>query len=148
MLYHLFVHPYRQVLNPSYKLRPRASSILRSYLRHRSYPSWTSYFIQYRSIQDDDYGQKHFNFKVDGHNYHILRVGCYPYIKYHCTKRPHQDLSLENNLYKLITLINLGFPCILYGIAATGLIRHTETVIDQQTGAEVPIHFLIKEDHN
>ncbi|KAK6030140.1 hypothetical protein OSTOST_03737 [Ostertagia ostertagi] len=38
----------------------------------------------------------------------FFRVGCFPYIKYHCTKRPVQDLSAENRLYRLITVVNLG----------------------------------------
>ncbi|KAL6729319.1 hypothetical protein Aduo_000387 [Ancylostoma duodenale] len=78
----------------------------------------------------------------------IFRVGCYPYIKYHCTKRPVQDLTADNRLYRLITIANLGIPCLLYGLAAVGLIKHTETVEDEQTHRTVRIHFLIKEDHN
>ncbi|VDM68330.1 unnamed protein product [Strongylus vulgaris] len=78
----------------------------------------------------------------------FFRVGCYPYIKYHCTKRPVQDLSADNTLYRLITIANLGIPCLLYGLAAVGLIKHTETVEDEQTHKTVRIHFLIKEEHN
>ncbi|KAK5970498.1 putative conserved plasma membrane protein [Trichostrongylus colubriformis] len=107
LFYRIFVGPYRY-LRPSYVQRPRASSILRSYLKYRAYPSWTSYFVEYRQVQDDHFAEKHFNFDVDGHNYHVLRVGCFPYIKYHCTKRPVQDLSAENRLYRLITVVNLG----------------------------------------
>lgn len=71
-----------------------------------------------------------------------------PYIKYHCTKRPVEDLSSEDRLYRLITVANLGVPCVLYGLAALALIRHTETIEDEQTKKTVPVHFLIKEDHN
>lgn len=42
----------------------------------------------------------------------------------------------------------LGVPCVLYGLAALALIRHTETIEDEQTKKTVPVHFLIKEDHN
>lgn len=29
-------------------------------------------------------------------------------MKYHCTKRPYQDLSLDDNFMKFIKIINLG----------------------------------------
>uniref|UniRef100_A0A914VNK9 Uncharacterized protein n=1 Tax=Plectus sambesii TaxID=2011161 RepID=A0A914VNK9_9BILA len=146
MLLEKLLRPYRQ--RGTYLSRPLASKVLSTYLRQRSYPSWTSYFIEYRCIQDDNFGQKHFNFSVDGHNYHVLRVGCYPYIKYHCTKRPYQDLLWENRIFKLITVANLGIPCLAYGIAATFLIKHTEFVSEPESDTKVPIHFLIKEDHD
>ncbi|KAI6203326.1 hypothetical protein M3Y94_00543200 [Aphelenchoides besseyi] len=97
-------------------------------------------------VQDDLFGEKHINLEVDGHNYHVLRIGCYPFVKYHCTQRPKQDLDFENRLYKAITVCNLGIPCLLYGLAAIFLIRHTEQLKIQNK--EIPIHFLIKEDHN
>ncbi|CAJ0961495.1 unnamed protein product, partial [Mesorhabditis belari] len=125
--------------------------VLRAYIRQRKHPSWTSYFVRYRDIQDDNFGDKHFNFDVDGHNYHILRTGAYPYIKYHCTKRPNEDLTKENNFYRLITIINLGLPCFLYGLAAVALIRHKERVdFVRENGqkATVHIHFLIEEQHD
>ncbi|CAJ0573304.1 unnamed protein product, partial [Mesorhabditis spiculigera] len=146
LLYTKVVAPARRLI-PGYTKRPLGSEVLRAYLRQRSHPSWTSYFIRYRDIQDDNFGEKHFNFCVDGHNYHILRTGAYPYIKYHCTKRPHQDLSLENNLFRVITIVNLGLPCVLYGLAAVALIRHREEVA-LPGGHVVPIHFLIYEDHD
>lgn len=31
------------------------------------------FFIFLRDVQDDNFGDKHFNFDVDGHNYYILR---------------------------------------------------------------------------
>jgi len=79
------------------------------------------------------------------HNYHLLRIGCFPFTKYHLTKRPWSDLRWENLLYKAITVANLGLPSAVYGVAAVFLITHTEYVA---TGsAKIPIHFLIPEDH-
>ncbi|VDM43745.1 unnamed protein product [Toxocara canis] len=148
LIYALFIWPYRFLLNPFYRSRPLASDVLRAYIRSRHYPSWTSYFIAYREVQDDDFGEKYFNFAIDGHNYHILRVGCFPFIKYHCTKKPYQDLASENRFFKAITVLNLGFPCLLYGIAAIGLIKHIDYIVEPKTGKKVAIHFLIKEEHN
>uniref|UniRef100_A0A0N4ZM91 Uncharacterized protein n=1 Tax=Parastrongyloides trichosuri TaxID=131310 RepID=A0A0N4ZM91_PARTI len=142
--YRLVVKPLRLLIDPKYLTRPKGSEILIDYIRQRDYPSWTSYFIPYRYIQDDHFGRKHYNFSVDGHNYHILRVGAFPYIKYHCTKRPVEDLSIEDKLFRLITIANLCIPCLIYGIAAVFLIRHTEFIKDTRTGKVIPIHFLIK----
>ncbi|MFH4974851.1 hypothetical protein AB6A40_001560 [Gnathostoma spinigerum] len=148
LLYTLLVAPYRKYLNPFYSGRPLASEVLKAYLRQRSYPSWTSFFVAYRHVQDDSFGEKHFNFAVDGYNYQVLRIGCFPFIKYHCTKRAYSDLSLENSLFKLLTVINLGIPCLLYGIAAVFLIKHTEYVIISPSEKKVPINFLIREEHS
>lgn len=67
------------------------------------------FHAQYRDVQNDQWGKSHFNWTLDnGTNYHILRTGCYPYMKYHCTKRPYQDLKLDDNFMKFIKIINLG----------------------------------------
>lgn len=67
------------------------------------------FHAQYRDVKNDQWGKSHFNWKLDtGTNYHILRTGCYPYMKYHCTKRPYQDLTLDDNFMKFIKIINLG----------------------------------------
>uniref|UniRef100_A0AC35UC10 Non-specific serine/threonine protein kinase n=1 Tax=Rhabditophanes sp. KR3021 TaxID=114890 RepID=A0AC35UC10_9BILA len=143
-IYCFFVKPLRILFNPQYSQLPKGSDVLKSYIRKRNHPTWTSYFVPYKHIQDDQFSLKHFNFEVDGHNYHVLRVGAFPYIKYHCTKRPYHNLTLENRLFRFITVINLCVPCLLYGIAAIFLIRYTDHVVDKATNKTVPIHFLIK----
>lgn len=87
--------------------KPQASEVLTCYLLQCKEPPWTSYFVKYNSVKDDQWGLSHFNWKAGKSNYHILRTGCYPYIKYHCSKRPHQDLSLENSLMRIIKIVNL-----------------------------------------
>ncbi|CAG9529871.1 unnamed protein product [Cercopithifilaria johnstoni] len=75
-------------------------------------------------------------------------IGCYPYIKYHCTKGPWEDFSIENRFYKFITVLNCGLPCLLYGLAARTFIRHTDYIVDKNTGQKVAIKFLLKELHS
>ncbi len=69
MLISLYNHFFRS------KLVPKSSEILRCYIRQRNYPPWTSYFILQYDCLNDQFGQSHFEFDVDGHNYHILRTG-------------------------------------------------------------------------
>lgn len=88
--------------------RPTSSQVLTSYLKQCNEPPWSSYFVKYSSVLDDQRGWSHFNWAVGSTNYHILRTGCYPYIKYHCSRRPHQDLTLEDRFFRFIKLINLG----------------------------------------
>lgn len=88
--------------------RPKGSEVLSAYIKQCKEPPWTSYFIRYKDIEDDQWGKSHFNWKVGNSNYHILRTGCYPYIKYHCTKRSVQDLQIEDNFFRAIKVLNLG----------------------------------------
>ena len=88
--------------------KPTASEVLSCYIKQCKEPPWTSYFVKYSDVMDDQWGWSHFNWKVGKSNYHILRTGCYPYIKYHCTRRPHQDLTLEDKFFRAIKVINLG----------------------------------------
>ncbi|EFX79255.1 hypothetical protein DAPPUDRAFT_319751 [Daphnia pulex] len=127
-----------------FKEKPNASEVLTRYLLQRDLPPWTSYFVKCNDIINDQRGFSHFNWAVKDKNYHILRTGCYPYIKYHCTCRPHKDLSAEDSLFRIIKIMNLGLPCLAYGIAAEFLISHREIV--ETSKGRVPIHFLYKED--
>ncbi|XP_002740887.1 uncharacterized protein C15orf61-like [Saccoglossus kowalevskii] len=124
--------------------KPRASEVLTAHLKQRDIPPWTSYFVKYSSVKNDQFGLSHFNWEVDGANYHILRTGCYPYIKYHCTKRPWQHLAFENTFFNVLKLFNLGLPCLAYGIGAWFLITCSDDV--QTEKGSVKVYFLYKED--
>ncbi|XP_022187846.2 uncharacterized protein C15orf61 [Nilaparvata lugens] len=124
--------------------KPLASEVLTHYLKQCNEPPWTSYFVKYSSVKNDHRGLSHFNWEVGESNYHVLRTGCFPYIKYHCTKRPYQDLSLDNQLMGIIKILNLGIPTLMYGIAAIALIKHKELV--KTPNGEVYIYFLLEEN--
>ena len=123
---------------------PLASQILSLYLQKRQFPNWTSFFIKYKAVIDDQRGRSHFNWNVDGNNYHILRTGCWPYIKYHCTKRPFENLQSEDVFFRILKIINLGIPCLAYGIGSHFLIKHTDLVLTEH--GSVDIYFLYKEN--
>lgn len=66
-------------------------------------------FPQYKDVQDDQWGMSNFNWTLDtGTNYHILRTGCFPFMKYHCTKQAREDLRLQDIFYRAIKITNLG----------------------------------------
>ncbi|KAF5307545.1 hypothetical protein FQR65_LT06901 [Abscondita terminalis] len=125
-------------------VKPTASEVLTCYIKQCKEPPWTSYFVEYSSVKDDQWGYSHFNWKVGSSNYHILRTGCFPYIKYHCSKRKEEDLRLEDNFFRFIKVINLGIPCLAYGVAAMMLIEHVEVV--ETSKGPVKIYFLYAED--
>lgn len=69
MIVSLYNHLFRS------KYLPKASEVLRCYIRQGNYPPWTSYFISQFHCLNDQFGQSHFEFDIDGRNYHILRTG-------------------------------------------------------------------------
>ena len=125
-------------------IRPFASEVLTSYLKQRKYPHWTSYFVKYKSVVDDQKGKSHFNWTIDDINYIVLRTGCWPFIKYHCTKHPYVNLYKEDIFFTTLKIINLGIPCLAYGVGSYFLIKHTE-VVETKYGP-ISIYFLYKEN--
>ncbi|KFM59259.1 hypothetical protein X975_04755, partial [Stegodyphus mimosarum] len=116
-------------LQPELLLRkPSASEVLTCHIKQRKYPPWTSYFIKYSSIVNDQFSLSYFNWQVGQANYHILRTGCFPYIKYHCTKASFQNLDYENKFFLVLKILNIGLPTMAYGLGATFLIKHEEIV--------------------
>lgn len=94
---------------------PKASEVLLCYLKQTNYPHWTSYFVKYKSVVNDDFAKSYYLFDAGNSNkYIILRTGCFPYIKYHCSKissNPvpyNTDLKLENMFFGALKVLNLG----------------------------------------
>ena len=121
----------------------KSSEVVSAYIRQRKYPSWTAFYMKQRDVVNDQFGQSHFNWNVDGINYHVLRTGCYPLIKFHCTKAPYSNLVIENIFYGVLKLINFGIPCFLYGISGIFLAKHKETVCIG--GSKIELSFWYKE---
>ena len=84
--------------------------VLTCHLESSNFPPWTSFFLRQASVVNDQWGRSHFNWTVgEGtKNYHILRTGYFPFIKYHCTQRPVQDLTFDDIFFRVIKVSNLG----------------------------------------
>ncbi|PAA82210.1 hypothetical protein BOX15_Mlig027064g1, partial [Macrostomum lignano] len=109
--------------------RPLASAVLTAYLRRRQLPPWTAFFLHRGQVINDQWGLSHFNWPVEGGNYHVLRTGCYPYVKYHCTRAPPDPgLLSQDRFYTCLKAANFGLPTLAYGLAARFLAKHSESI--------------------
>ncbi|XP_045893576.1 uncharacterized protein C15orf61 homolog isoform X1 [Micropterus dolomieu] len=124
--------------------RPAASEVLTCHLLQRKLPPWTSYCVRYSAVHNDQFGLSNFNWRVQESNYHILRTGCFPFIKYHCTKAPPQNLDFEDTFFTMLKVINLGIPCLAYGIGCWMVVGAAETV--QTSVGPITVYFAYKED--
>ncbi|XP_025077000.1 uncharacterized protein C15orf61-like [Pomacea canaliculata] len=125
-------------------IKPLASEVLTAHLEKRDLPHWTSFCVYYNSVVNDQFAQSHFNWEVKGVNYHVLRTGCYPFIKYHCTRSPKRDLGGEDSFFTALKVLNLGVPTLAYGVGSWMLSKETEEVMTPK--GRVKIFFLNKED--
>ncbi|CAL1528021.1 unnamed protein product [Lymnaea stagnalis] len=124
--------------------KPLASEVLTCHLRQRNLPYWTSFCVYYHDVINDQFGVSYFNWKVDGKNYQILRTGCFPFIKYHCSSRAYSDLEVENAFYTFLKCLNLGIPTLAYGIVSWFMVKYSEDVV-MIDGTTVKVYFLNKE---
>ena len=83
--------------------------------------------MPYCDVDNDLWGMSHFNFEVEeGINYHVLRTGAFPFIKFHCSKRQWENLKFEDYFYRALKILNLGTKPVLvryiYFIGGGGII--------------------------
>ena len=101
-------------------------------------------YVPYKDVQNDLWGRSHFNHEVDGLNYHVLRTGAFPFVKFHCSKRPVQDLRLEDAFYRALKVLNGGVPTLAYGLAGLLWAKHSEEVA-VGGGESLTVYFWYRE---
>lgn len=143
--WHLLLTLFKTFENP----RPKSSQVLEAYLKQRNCTTWTAFYVAQADVENDLFGKSHFNFQVEHSNYHVLRTGAYPFIKFHCSLRPSgQDLTLENHFYNFLKVINFGLPTLLYGIAGLLWANHTEKIAISGFQKPITLYFWYKETHD
>lgn len=96
-------------------LIPKASEVLNCYLKQEKYPHWTAFFVKYKDVVNDQFTLSSFLLKTENNNqYLVLRTGCFPFIKYHCSKLNNKEIidsktvQLQNSFFNLIKILNFG----------------------------------------
>ncbi|XP_023339934.1 uncharacterized protein C15orf61 homolog [Eurytemora carolleeae] len=123
---------------------PKSSVVLSSILCSSGLPYWTAFYVPRYQVSNDLWGKSHFNWQVEGENYHILRTGAFPFIKFHCSNRPVEDLQIEDIFYRALKILNLGLPTFAYGLAGLVMTGHME--IFQVENKEITLFYWYKED--
>eukprot|EP01137_Pigoraptor_chileana_P014913 Opistho-2@70159 len=127
-------------------LRPLASEVLTVHLRTLR-PDCTSFYIPYHAAINDQFGRSRFNWNVDSRNYDILRMGCFPFVKYHCTHTSAPvDSTVDDAVFRVVKMVNFGIPTLAYGIGSLLLLKRSDTV--QTSKGAVKIYFLYDENGN
>lgn len=103
------------LINGSRSNLPKASEVLNCYLKQENYPHWTAFFLKYKDVINDQFFLSTFiNVTENNSSYLILRTGCFPFIKYHCSKIEKKDhidpesLKLQNHFFNIIKVTNFG----------------------------------------
>ena len=140
------INPIQRILARN---RPRASSILTHHLAQceARQQYWTSFFVPYRCLLDDHFAMSNFYFTTaSGASYEILRTGCWPYIKYHCTRvKTTPDLTLTNATIRACK-VALWVACPLYGCAAFFLLFSPKAGTIKYEQPRAILYFLIDEN--
>jgi hypothetical protein len=109
------------IINRSRSNLPKASEVLNCYLKQENYPHWTAFFVKYKDVINDQFFLSTFiNVTENNSSYLILRTGCFPFIKYHCSKIEKKDhidpesLKLQNNFFNIIKVTNFGIVFLFF----------------------------------
>ena len=107
---------YNLINKSKSNLLPKASEVLSCYLSQENLPHWTAFFVQYKHVVNDQFSSTCFLHHTADKKatYYILRTGCFPFIKYHCSRLEKNDqmdpkqIKFQNKFFNLIKVANLG----------------------------------------